>query len=64
LVAAEIAERFYRRVRAGESPEQSLAIAQREMIADRSDFGWAAYTVSGMSARKSRARVRATSTEP
>jgi CHAT domain-containing protein len=58
--AADIAERFYRHMRLAASPDEALALAQRETIASRNGLGWAAYTVSGRTVRKSHASVRGT----
>lgn len=44
--AAELAERFYRRLRTGITPDEALAGAQREMIPARVGFTWAAYGIS------------------
>jgi CHAT domain-containing protein len=62
--AAELAGRFYGRMHAGATPEEALALAQREMIPTRGGFTWAAYTISGAGARKSGGLVRATGSEP
>ena len=43
--AAQLAERFYRHLRAGLDPGESLALAQREMIPAQAGFTWAAYAV-------------------
>ena len=62
--AVEIAESFYRRLQTGLAPEYALALAQREAIRTKSDFTWAAYTSSGLGARKSAVTVRNTKAEP
>ena len=62
--AAELAERFYGRLRSGATPEEALAVAQRQMIPDRGSFTWAAYAVFGAGGRKSGGLVRTTSGEP
>lgn len=58
--AADIAERFYRHMRTAPGVDEALALAQRETIALKNGLGWAAYTVSGRTVRKSRVRVRGT----
>jgi CHAT domain-containing protein len=62
--AVEMAESFYRRLRAGLPAEDALAFAQREAIRTKRDFTWAAYTASGLGERKSAVDVRNTKTEP
>lgn len=46
--AARIAVTFYRHLRGGVPPDESLARAQREAIRSGADFTWGAYTISGM----------------
>jgi CHAT domain-containing protein len=62
--AAHLAERFYRRLRTGVTPEEALAGAQRDMIPGRAGFTWAAYGISAAGGRKSAGLVRATGSEP
>ena len=62
--AAELAERFYRHLRSGGTPEEALAAAQRELLPARGGFTWAAYAISGGGGRKSGGLVRATGSEP
>ena len=62
--AAEVAERFYGRLRSGVTPEEALAAAQRQMIPTRRGFTWAAYAVSGAGGRKSGGPVRAIGSKP
>jgi CHAT domain-containing protein len=62
--ATDLAERFYRHLRAGLEPGQSLTLAQRELLATSKGFAWAAYTISGAVGRKSGASVRTTGNTP
>jgi len=62
--AADLAERFYRGLGAGESAPAALAQSQREAIRARQGVDWAAYGVWGTGGRNSASLVRVTGTEP
>jgi CHAT domain-containing protein len=49
--AAGLAESFYTYLRRGSAPDQALALAQRQALAKRKDFTWAAYDVFGARSR-------------
>jgi CHAT domain-containing protein len=51
--SVELAKSFYRQIGLGATPDEALAIAQRNAINSQSGYSWGAYTVSGRSTRNS-----------
>jgi CHAT domain-containing protein len=61
--AVALAEGFYRHLSAAD-PGEALALAQREALADRRSFTWAAYTLAGLPGAKTATPIRISSDTP